>query len=78
MATLYRTLTGQSQKSTESAHPADLSKVTTTGTLAGTVNHLTEHQNDQLLLFKEKLQKTGWWRPDAGNGRASHDDGTLL
>lgn len=84
MATqLYRTLTGSSQKSGQAtnnslAPPTDLSKITTTNTQTGVLNHLSEHQETLLEEFKEKLQQDGWWSPDAVNGKPTHDDGTLL
>lgn len=83
MATqLYRTLTGSSQKSGQTnsslAPPTDLSKITTTNTQTGVLNHLTAQQEKLLDEFKERLQKDGWWSPDAVNGKPTHDDGTLL
>jgi hypothetical protein len=84
MSTLYRTLTGQSQKSHHSdhtvgsqAHPT-LTRTTTTDPLTGTLNHLTPPQELKLEEFKEKLQKEGWWSPNGVNGKPTHDDGTLL
>ncbi|OCT54775.1 CRAL/TRIO domain containing protein [Cladophialophora carrionii] len=84
MSALYRTLTGQSQKSHHSdhtvgsqAHPT-LTRTTTTDPLTGTLNHLTAPQEQKLEEFKEKLQQGGWWSPDGVNGKPSHDDGTLL
>jgi hypothetical protein len=84
-ATLYRTLTGQSQRSQKSHHseisaPAQpsLTRTTTTDPLSGSLNHLTEAQLDKLDDFKTLLQKDGWWTPDGLNGKPSHDDGTLL
>jgi hypothetical protein len=83
MDSLYRTLTGQSQKSHHSdgsgsaAHPV-LTKTTTTDPLSGVLNHLTQGQEQKLEDFKALLQKEGWWSPEALNGKPSHDDGTLL
>ena len=45
---------------------------------SGVLNHLTEAQAEKLVEFKEKLEPEGWWTPDGINGKASHDDGTLL
>lgn len=85
MAQLYRTLTGSSQKSYNSKDekpptgaPIDLSKITTSNTQTGVLNHLSDEQARLLEQFKEKLQKDGWWSPDGVNGKATHDDGTLL
>lgn len=78
---LYRTLTGQSQASKADGSPADpssLSRMTTTNTQTGVLNHLTEEQKGLLVQFKQKLEQDGWWSPDAVNGKATHDDGTLL
>lgn len=79
---LYRTLTGSSQKSGQTnsslAPPTDLSKITTSNTQTGVLNHLTGQQEKLLDEFKERLQQDGWWSPDAVNGKATHDDGTLL
>ncbi len=87
MSALYRTLTGQSQKSdhtqhtvgstTSQPHPT-LTRTTTTDPLTGTLNHLTSPQEHKLDEFKEKLLKAGWWSPDGVNGKPTHDDGTLL
>jgi hypothetical protein len=84
MSALYRTLTGQSQKSHHSdhtvgsqAHPT-LTRTTTTDPLTGTLNHLTAPQEHKLDEFKEQLQKAGWWSPEGINGKPTHDDGTLL
>ena len=85
MGSLYRTLTGQSQKSHRS-HLSDgsskaqpvLTKTTTTDPLSGVLNHLTEAQGHKLVEFKELLHKDGWWTPEGPNGKPSHDDGTLL
>jgi hypothetical protein len=83
--TLYRTLTGQSQKShqSETSHvsskpAASLQKTTTTDPYSGVLNHLTEPQIQKLVDFKERLEKDGWWSPDGVNGKPTHDDGTLL
>ncbi|ETN40374.1 uncharacterized protein HMPREF1541_04651 [Cyphellophora europaea CBS 101466] len=84
MATLYRTLTGQSQHSqhSENSHVskpgANLSKTTTTDPYSGVLNHLTEAQLEKLVEFKEKLEADGWWTAAGINGKPSHDDGTLL
>ncbi|KAK5945478.1 hypothetical protein PMZ80_002683 [Knufia obscura] len=78
---LYRTLTGQSQNSKTDGSPAtptSLSRMTTTNTQTGVLNHLTEQQEHKLVEFKEKLQADGWWSPDGINGKPTHDDGTLL
>lgn len=83
MATLVRTLTGQSQKSGQSKDganlgPPQLSRMTTTNTQTGVLNHLSPDQIQLLDDFKELLQKEGWWAPDGINGKPTHDDGTLL
>ncbi len=85
MSELYRTLTGQSQKSSQSKEQAHLTpstsvltKTTTTDPVSGVLNHLTQPQEGKLDEFKARLQKEGWWRPDGVNGKPSHDDGTLL
>lgn len=82
---LYRTLTGSSQKSYNSKDdkppaggPIDLSKITTSNTQTGVLNHLSDKQNSLLEQFKERLQADGWWSPDGVNGKPTHDDGTLL
>ncbi|EXJ79828.1 hypothetical protein A1O3_08113 [Capronia epimyces CBS 606.96] len=85
MSQLYRTFTGQSQKSHHShqtdastpTHPT-LSRTNTADPLTGTLHHLTPVQEEKLEEFKERLLKAGWWTPDGVNGKASHDDGTLL
>lgn len=79
---MYRTLTGQSQKS-EKSHasskpPVSLQRTTTTDPYSGVLNHLTEPQARKLVEFKEKLEKDGWWSPAGVNGKPTHDDGTLL
>ena len=84
MTGLYRTLTGQSQKSHNSEHShaskpsVNLTKTTTTDPYSGVLNHLTEAQALKLVEFKESLEKDGWWTPSGINGKPSHDDGTLL
>lgn len=87
MATqLYRTLTGQSQTSHKSSEESStalparptITRTTTTGTLVGVLNHLTEAQAVKLDEFKSVLTKEGWWTPHGLNGKPSHDDGTLL
>ncbi|OAP56695.1 hypothetical protein AYL99_08807 [Fonsecaea erecta] len=84
MSNLYRTLTGQSQKSHHSdhsvgtnAHPT-LTRTTTADPLTGTLNHLNPIQEQRLHEFKQRLQEGGWWSPDGVNGKPTHDDGTLL
>lgn len=83
MATqLYRTVTGQSQKDGATggglAPPPDMTKITTTNTQTGVLNHLSEAQEQLLVEFKQKLEKDGWWSPNGINGKPTHDDGTLL
>lgn len=85
MAQLYRTLTGSSQKSYNTKDdkpsggaPVDLSKITTSNTQTGVLNHLSEKQLALLAQFKERIEKDGWWSPDGVNGKPTHDDGTLL
>lgn len=84
MATqLYRTLTGQSQKSDHSATSTQkvaptITNTTTTDPLTGTLNHLTLKQEAALEDFKDRLEKQGWWVRDVNHGKPSHDDGTLL
>ncbi len=80
---LYRTLTGHSQNSKTDgtlapSTPTSLSRLTTTNTQTGVLNHLSEEQEHKLLEFKQVLQKDGWWSPDGINGKPTHDDGTLL
>jgi len=78
---LYRTLTGQSQTSKADGSPStptSLSRMTTTNTQTGVLNHLSEQQEQKLEQFKEVLEKEGWWKPDGINGKPTHDDGTLL
>ena len=80
-ATLYRTLTGQSQQSSQTntaSERPELSQVQTSQTTFGVLNHLSEQQEEILVQFKDKLQADGWWSPDSINGKATHDDGTLL
>ncbi|KIW26774.1 uncharacterized protein PV07_06583 [Cladophialophora immunda] len=84
MSNLYRTLTGQSQKSHHSdhsvgthAHPT-LTRTTTADPLTGTLNHLNPIQEQKLHEFKDRLREGGWWSPDGVNGKPTHDDGTLL
>lgn len=82
-AQLIRTLTGTSQQTPETQDninrgQAPLTRTTTTNTQTGVLNHLTEAQEAKLVEFKERLQKDGWWSPDAVNGKPTHDDGTLL
>lgn len=85
MATqLYRTLTGQSQRSdhsgtsTHKVQPTPTNTSSTTDPLTGTLNHLTLKQEAALEDFKDRLEKQGWWVRDVNNGKPSHDDGTLL
>lgn len=86
MSQLYRTLTGQSQKSHQSRQSSDLStpahstlsRTNTADPLTGTLHHLTPAQEEKLEEFKSRLLKGGWWSPDGVNGKPSHDDGTLL
>lgn len=85
MATqLYRTLTGQSQRSDHSGHsaqqiaPTPTNTSSTTDPLTGTLNHLTLKQEAALEEFKDRLEKQGWWVREVNNGKPSHDDGTLL
>ena len=83
MSQLYRTMTGQSQKSqiseqTTLANSPSLSRTTTTDPLTGTANHLTAVQVEKLQEFKRQLEKGGWWTKNGVNGKPSHDDGTLL
>lgn len=56
----------------------DLSKITTTNTQTGVLNHLSPQQEKLLEEFREKLTKDGWYQPDGINGKPTHDDGTLL
>lgn len=82
-AQLIRTWTGTSQKEQEphdniNRGQAPLTRTTTTNTQTGVLNHLTEAQELKLDEFKERLQKDGWWSPDAVNGKPTHGDGTLL
>jgi len=77
-ASLYRTLTGQSQHSNHSEKSTQIEKTSTTDPLTGTLNHLTPHQAALLDEFKERLLIGGWWNPEGVNGKPTHDDGTLL
>ena len=86
-AQLYRTLTGQSQRSEHSEHsgnsaqkvqPIATNNSSTTDPLTGTLNHLTLKQEAALEEFKDRLEKQGWWLRDLKDGKPSHDDGTLL
>lgn len=61
----------------DTSQPA-LSRMTTTNTQTGALNHLTDKQELKLEEFKEKLQRDGWWSPDGTNGKPTHDKGTLL
>ena len=82
---LYRTLTGQSQKSHQS-HRSEKSKQTyqtvsrtsTKDPLAGHLNHLTVSQEAALERFKTALHTRGLWKPGTSASRPSHDDATLL
>lgn len=85
MATqMYRTLTGQSQRSdhsstsTHKVAPTPTNTSSTTDPLTGTLNHLTLKQEAALEDFKDRLEKQGWWVREVNNGKPSHDDGTLL
>ena len=82
MSQLYRTITGQSEKSQQTvpanSSSSNLSRTTTADPLTGTLNHLTPVQEEKLQEFKRQLEKGGWWTPNGVNGKASHDDGTLL
>jgi hypothetical protein len=83
-ASLYKTLTGQSQRSDHSGHSAQKVQATPTNTssttdpLTGTLNHLTLKQEAALDEFKDRLEQQGWWTRDVNHGKPSHDDGTLL
>lgn len=55
-----------------------LARMTTTDAQTGTLNHLSEAQEQKLQELKNKLEKDGWWSPDGVNGKPTHDDGTLL
>jgi hypothetical protein len=82
---LYRTLTGQSQKSHQS-HQSEKSKqihqtsshASTKDPLVGHLNHLTVSQEAALERFKTALHTRGLWKPGTSAGRPSHDDATLL
>lgn len=74
MDTLYRTLTGQSHRSSASGPSTSRAGHGNTGVL----NHLTDRQQKLLAEFKERLRQDGWWSPDGVNGQPSHDDPTLL
>jgi hypothetical protein len=84
MSALYRTLTGQSQRSNHTEHSVGthaaptLTRTTTTDPLTGTLNHLNPAQEQKLEDFKQKLEKAKWWSPMGANGKPTHDDGTLL
>lgn len=78
MAQLVRSLTGQSVKSFNEPVSPVLARTTTTDAQTGTLNHLSEAQEQKLQEFKDKLGQDGWWSPDGVNGKATHDDGTLL
>lgn len=82
---LYRTLTGQSQKSHQS-HQSEKSKqihqtssrTSTRDPLVGHLNHLTVPQEAALERFKTALHTRGLWKPGTSASRPSHDDATLL
>jgi hypothetical protein len=82
---LYRTLTGQSQKSHQS-HQSEKSKqihqtpsrASTKDPLVGHLNHLTVSQEAALERFKTALHTRNLWKPGTSASRPSHDDATLL
>jgi hypothetical protein len=82
---LYRTLTGQSQKSHQS-HQSENSKqvhqtssrASTKDPLVGHLNHLTVSQEAALEKFKTALHTRNLWKPGTSASRPSHDDATLL
>jgi hypothetical protein len=82
---LYRTLTGQSQKSHQS-HQSEKSKqihqtpsrASTKDPLVGHLNHLTVSQEAALESFKTALHTRNLWKPGTSATRPSHDDATLL
>jgi hypothetical protein len=82
---LYRTLTGQSQKSHQS-HQSENSKqvhqtssrASTKDPLVGHLNHLTVSQEAALERFKTALHTRNLWKPGTSASRPSHDDATLL
>lgn len=80
MGSLYRTLTGQSQKSNveDVNNLTNVKSIDPADPLSGYLNHLNPLQQERLEEFKAKLQKDGWWTPEGPNGRPSHDNATLL
>jgi hypothetical protein len=79
---LYRTWTGQSNKSQQTEQSKQIQQTSTRGSakdpLAGHVNHLSAVQEAALDKFKSALHDRGLWKPGASASRPSHDDATLL
>lgn len=46
--------------------------------LSGHLNHLTAEQQQKLVDFKQLCAAKGYYSPGAADGRASHDDATML
>jgi hypothetical protein len=79
---LYRTWTGQSNKSHQTEQSKQIHQTSTHGSardpLAGHLNHLTAPQEAALDKFKSVLHDRGLWTPGTSASRPSHDDATLL
>lgn len=46
--------------------------------LKGHIGHLTEDEGSALDSFKTLAAQKGYYTPAGANGKASHDDGTLV
>jgi hypothetical protein len=79
---LYRTWTGQSNRSHQTDESKQIEPVSSHGSvmdpLAGHLNHLTASQEAALDQFKSVLHARGLWTPGTSASRPSHDDATLL
>ncbi|KAH8423542.1 SEC14 family lipid-binding protein [Aspergillus melleus] len=79
---LWRTKSNHSQTASESDPKNDpvasASQAAGTAWLAGHPNHLTEQQETSLQEFKKRCEETGYYKADAGEGKPSHEDATLL
>ena len=78
---MYRTWTGQSQRShttqSDHVHPAT-TRGSTVDPFAGHLNHLSEKQEAAFSQFKSALAKQGLWTAGGEHGLPTHDDATLL
>lgn len=79
---LWRTKSNHSQTPSESDPKNDpvasASQAAGTAWLAGHPNHLTEQQEKSLQDFKKLCEENGYYKADAGEGKPSHDDATML